>query len=205
MFAHSLFTPLLSGCKPPCIKARRVPVIQASRQNKPSSHSISLAFYLPFNYRTTVQSTTKEGRDEKIHAIYKNIVSYPGIFSNVSIFYSRTDFTRRRRNIPLRFKIFTRARVRIVSAKFPMAPGQTVQTEEKIFTDWRRGTILSKISSIDSIKIYQELSIVQISIIHRPIVGFHTPRDILIIRNKIFHLRISWSSSDSHRHVLPSL
>lgn len=109
-------------------------------------------------------------------------------FSNVSIFYPRTDFTRWRRNIPLRFKIFTRARVRIVSAKFPMAPGQTVQTEEKIFTDWRRGTILSKISSIDSIKIYQELSIVQISIIYRPIV--HTPRDILIIRNKIFHLRI---------------
>lgn len=127
---------------------------------------------------------------KKYTRFIKNIVSYPGIFSNVSIFYPRTDFTRRRRNIPLRFKIFTRARVRIVSAKFPMAPGQTVQTEEKIFTDWRRGTILSKISSINSIKVYQELSIVQISIIHRPIVGFHTPRDILIIRNKIFHLRI---------------
>lgn len=203
MFAHSLFTPLLSGCKPPCIKARRVPVIQASRQNKPSSHSISLAFYLPFNYRTTIQSTTKEVK--KYTRFIKISYRIQAFFSNVSIFYPRTDFTRRRRNIPLRFKIFTRARVRIVSAKFPMAPGQTVQTEEKIFTDWRRGTILSKISSINSIKVYQELSIVQISIIHRPIVGFHTPRDILIIRNKIFHLRISWSSSDSHRHVLPSL
>lgn len=81
----------------------------------------------------------------KIHTIYKNTYRIQA-FSSVSIFYPRTDFTRRRNiRFPLRFKIFSRARVRIVSAKFPMAPGQTVQTEEKIFTNWGQGTILSKI------------------------------------------------------------
>lgn len=135
----------------------------------------------------------------KIHTIYKNTYRIQA-FSSVSIFYPRTDFTRRRNiRFPLRFKIFSRARVRIVSAKFPMAPGQTVQTEEKIFTNWRQGTILSKIS---------------VSILSRSIENYPSSRSIkfplfisihlaiLIIRNKIFHLHTSSSLRDSHR-VLP--
>lgn len=137
----------------------------------------------------------------KIHTIYKNTYRIQA-FSSVSIFYPRTDFTRRRNiRFPLRFKIFSRARVRIVSAKFPMAPGQTVQTEEKIFTNWRQVQSCRKFR----FQFYQDLS----RITHRRVrSNFHYLLSsfihlaILIIRNKIFHLHTSSSLRDSHR-VLP--
>lgn len=137
--ANSLFTPLLSGSKPPCIKARRVPVIQASRQNKPSSHSIGPAFfYLPFNYRTTVYSLRRNSRDL--------LIKTARLFDNSMLITDATE----EHGAPLRFETFTRHTCGESSCcQIFHGPGQDVQSAGKISTSRRhRDTIPSKISPV---------------------------------------------------------